>query len=689
MSLPLPDPDDEDEFEQAEEADIISLTGGPVRLTKSSVAPVDEDDEDVFDAEIVAETTTELAVPAPTEVEPWSPRTAVHRRFGEIAERSILPPAAHVRASSLWWMRTIGRDAAWFALHPWAPVGAEMNPISRGVRVTWDAWREWVTVARMARVEESVPKDAAGRTSLAKEAETQASRRRKLSAFLAILAVAGLVVGYFWYRQYVIAAAVLAVVGADIIGRRNPDPDDGPPIKRRTMLEEGAPLGSLAATVIERLNEDGVRADAAGRMTVHPGGEYRLDITHEDAIEPKHLRSLERAVNAMNGTVRCISSGVGGLSQLRMPTRDHLAVMAPREFADTGSRSIIDAANLWGRADGDPSSPRLSAVHIDMVGTTGAGKSEAVQEFISFFGECSDVYPVFIDLTRGPLGPLNKRVLRRTAYSMEEALTLLEWALAKVEERHLVLHRLAESDDDDAPIEWDLSWGPEIKIIIDEYSFVAIVEELHGLVEQIMRVGRKVKITVLRASQRSGVKDLGSTVAEALVGLKILLACTERDTTSMLSTGHRDQGWSPHLLRPAVKGDARDAGKCYVWGPGHRDPDIHRFHQPRPPGEIKRIDRRREADGLPNLDGTPPGERRAVVLTDRQVAAEAVFTDRGATWLPTRIILEELEERGFDIDSGALGDDLGNCGSRMQWEEKLARGYGLDDIHRAWGVLDE
>src|SRR5690606_10719275 len=126
--------------------------------------------------------------------------------------------------------------------------------------------------------------------------------------------------------------------------------------------------------------------------------------------------------------------------------------------------------------------------------------------------------------------PLNRRVLRKTAYTVEEAEALLDWVLARVHERHTILHRLAESDDDDAPTTWDLDWGPQLELIIDEYSFLAVNDELHEKVEQIMRIGRKVKVCVVRASQKSGTKDLGSTLAASLVGLKILLACQESDT---------------------------------------------------------------------------------------------------------------------------------------------------------------
>jgi hypothetical protein len=656
---------------------------------------IDSTDDDRDGTAVALRADTEIVERPTAAVQPWAPGTT-GRRVAERVSRPLVLPPAHVKAAALWWGATLGRGLLWHLLHPWVIVGNELRPLAQGTRVTWRAWREWVTVADLGDIAAALPKEQASLGKIALEREQSRSRRRKLSFIVTVIAIIAGVVAYIWWTTYLILAAAGLVVLVDVIGRRNPDPDAAPPPKRRTMLEEGAPLGSLTSTIIERFTEDGLRVEAAGRMRVHAGGEYRLEINHEDAVEPKHLRSLERHLGALNMSVRCIGTERGGISELRLPTRDHLAEVAEREWAETGSRSIVDPAPLWFRSDGERSAPCLSAVHVDLVGTTGAGKSEATQEFISFFGECRDVYPVFIDLTRGPLGPLNKRVLRRHAYSVEEAAALLDWALEKIEERHMILHRLAESDDPDAPIEWDLKWGPEIKIIIDEYSFVAVnngkdgTVDLHGRVEAGMRVGRKVKVTYMRASQRSGNADLGSTVAQALVGLKILMACTERDTTTMLSTGHRDRGWTPHEFRPAVKGDARDAGKCFVWGPGHRDPEIHRFHQPRRPGEIKMIDRRRDEDGLPNLDGTPPGERPAVVLTPVQVAVEEIFTEYDRKWLPTNgVLLPELAARGFEIDSMQLADELANKGSRGDWEGHQVRGYRWHDVQLALGLIQE
>jgi hypothetical protein len=631
-----------------------------------------------------------------TAIEPWRPGQLA-QRVAALADRPLALPIAHMRAAALWWAATLGRRTLWCLLHPWQPIGAELRPIAQGVRVSWRAWRDWVTVADLAAAEREI-KDGPGRAKLSTDREQQRRRRRKISALLALLAAVAAVVSWFAWPTYLILAALGLAVVIDVTGRKNPDPEAAPPVRRRTMLEEGAPLGSLTTTILERFEEEGLRVDAADRMQVFPGGEYRLQISHEDAIEPKHLRSLERHVGALVMSIRCVASERGGTSELRLPTRDYLKGVGQREWAETGSRSVAEPAPLWFRSDGDRSSPLLSGVHIDMIGITGAGKSEGLQEIISFFGECRDVYPVFIDLTRGPLGPLNKRVLRRHAYSVEDAEALLLWALERVEERHQILYRLAESDDpddDDAEIEWNLAWGPEIKIIIDEYSFVALNNgerntiDLHGLVEHILRVGRKVKVTVLRASQRSGNADLGSTVAAAQIGLKILMACTERDTTTMLSVEHRNGGWSPHWLRPAVKGDVRDAGKCFVFGPAHRDPEIHRFHSPRPPGEIKRTDRQRAADGLPNLDGTPPGERPAVLLSPIQVAVEEIFVERGAGWLPTAVLLAELAERGQEVDSTKLADELAHKSSRSDWEGRQARGYRWTDVQQALGLIQE
>jgi hypothetical protein len=614
-------------------------------------------------------------------------RTALSRRLETVATRPILPPKGHATAVAKRVGRDLGRSTAWAATHPHRLVGAELRPVARGVAVTWRAWRTWATEKDFAATVVTTPAGTPGHSAAAKDLAKLRSGHRRLSTFVALILLVGLVTLWFLEPLWLVPVGLVVFALFDLIGRRNP-PEGPTRTIRRTLLQEGAPLGALAKQIIQRLNEDKVRADLAAPMTVHAGGEYRMRIVHEDAIEPKHLRSLEMHLAARPLSLRLIGTEDSGLSELRLPTRDHLAHVPPRPWAPTGSRTIADPADLWVRSDGDPSRPVLAGVHVDLVGTTGAGKTEAVQELISHFGECRDVYPVLVDLTMGPVGPLNRRVLRKTAYTLEEAEALLDWVLAQVSERHMVLHRLAESDDDDAPTEWDLDWGPQVELIVDEYSFLAVNDELHEKVEQIMRVGRKVKVCVVRASQKSGTKDLGSTLAASLVGLKILLACQESDTTKMLSTGHRDRGWSPHEFRPAVPGDARDAGKCFVWGPSHRDPEIHRFHAPLEPGEVKRRDRRRAADGLPNLDGTPAGEQPAMLLTPLQAEVERVFADRGEEWLPTtEVLLPELVARGHQVTSSQLSDELCRAHSKRDWNgRRQLRGYALADIRRAWGV---
>lgn len=705
------------ELDETADAEVVQLHPAPVH---GEIEVLDE-----------ADATDDPGV----ELEPWQPRSALALRVDALAQRPIVLPREHLTAAAGWYARKLWRDTCWLVTHPLHLPARELRPIARGVHVTWMAWRDWVTEAELAEAIEAAPKDSASRLTLSKQRAEARSGHRRMSFVVALLLLVGLSVAWwlvpFWLLErwpipawlvetplvpdwlaapwfvpdWMVAGAVLVAAVFDLIGRRHPDLDAPPPPVKRHLLQEGVPLRALGDSIAQRLNEDGVRADLAGQVVAHPGGEYRVLITHEDEIASKHLRSLERALAGRPLSFRLVATDDAGTSELRMPTRDHLSRVPQRRWIETGSCSIGDPAPLWLRSDGDPSSAVLAGIHVDLVGTTGAGKTEALQEIVSFFGECKDVYPVFCDLTRGPIGPLNKRVLRKQAYTVEDVEELLDWVLGQLEERHLILHRLAESDDDDAPVEWDLRWGPQIALVVDEYSFLAEYDgagdkpDLHGKIEQIMRVGRKVKICVIRASQRSGNKDLGSTVAQALVGLKILMACTERDTTTMLSTQHRDRGWTPHMFRPAVPGDARDAGKCMVWGPAHRDPEIHRFHAPLEPGEIKRRDRARHADGLPNLDGRPVGEEMAILLSPVQEAVEKAFAAHGQPWLPTSVIQADLAAAGITITDAKLGVELGSrdgrkVGSSEEWDfgdgkgPRKTRGYRLADVHEAWGAAE-
>src|SRR5690606_39496903 len=92
--------------------------------------------------------------------------------------------------------------------------------------------------------------------------------------------------------------------------------------------------------------------------------------------------------------------------------------------------------------------------------------------------------------------------------------------------------------------------------------------------------------------------------------------------------------------------------------------DVCSSDLPLEPGEVKRRHRQRAADGLPNLDGTPPNERPAILLSPVQAAVEEIFAEHGQEWLPTSVIARALAERGHTITAEQLSVEL--CGDRSK-----------------------
>ena len=629
--------------------------------------------------------------------------SALERRVAAVAARPILMPVDHAKASAKWWATNVGRGAAWTVTHPHRILPGELRHTGRGLSVMYQGWRYWKNGDVLAEAVKETAATAPGYLAAATKAADARSKRRKISGAVGLVMAGGGTAAWFLEPSLLMAAGGIGMALCNWIGRRNP-PDDGSmpiPVARRTALEPGAPLGAIAAQVINRLREEGIRVDPGAAMTVHAGNEYRQLLVHEDAIEAKHLRSLERNLGGRPGAIRIIGTKDAGVSEIRIATGNPLDGRQDASWIPTGSLSAKEFLPL-GRSEGEQEfALRFVGVHVALIGRTRSGKSEGgLWTMIDRLSACRDAVIWGIDLQAGPAFPMWRGVIQRTAYSPEDAEALLKAALKLIKDRMAVLNRLAESDDDDeAGSVWTPELGAYLFVFIDEFALTSTYDGQKGRldlmtpIEEIIRTGLKVGVHLELASQKTGNSDFGSTVISSQIGTKILLACREEDTLRLLSKEHRDQGWSPHMLQPAQGDDPRDAGTCYVEAPTHTTPDRYRFDA-WTPGEVKRRARQRMADGLPNLDGTPVGEQEAVVLTPVQLAVEDIFEELAdfianrcnRVFLPTRVLLDELGKRGHQIDPMQLSTELKRAKDKVTWEGKQAQGYVLDDVRKALGI---
>jgi hypothetical protein len=343
-----------------------------------------------------------------------------------------------------------------------------------------------------------------------------------------------------------------------------------------------------------------------------------------------------------------------------------------------------------------------------IVAGTGGGKTKWVlRSMIDGLSAREDVVIGGIDITNGPELTLWRGVIQHRGFNVADAEKVLDFAIAEIDRRSDILTAIAEDDDPDNDAdEWHPGLGPAFVIFADEFSQLAEFNgkketpegdkpNLLAKCETIVRTGRKHWVSLVMLTQKTGNDDFGSSTMSTQCGVTIAGPCDPADTVRMFGVERRDAGFTPHLLSPGVEGDIRDAGKVFIDSPMHRTPELYRAYAPGTTAEVKLRARQRMADGLPNLDGTPAGEKPAVVMSPVQVAVEDIFAEMrdfivgkcDEVFLPTATLLDVLQLRGHTVNAAQLGVELGKCGTRLPWDDKpQVRGYRLADIRKAWGV---
>jgi hypothetical protein len=601
------------------------------------------------------------------------------------------------RRLAVWRARAAAHHAGWVAAHAHVLAWRQVVPTGRGLVAMVLAVRGWQQKsAKRAELAAMETRDKA-EGIWAKHHEPGVKRRFWVLVVLACLVgVAGLV-GYLLYGWApILAGAGLVLLAADMIGHRlrapGEEPDFVPPPMPVLIDDPNVPLSQLQLAVLEVFEREGMAPDAVGVATPLRYDplrlEYRMVVSCPDEIAPKHLRAIERAIGAEDFAVRCLATGTATNRELVIRQGDPLAHVPRPEWLESGSRTIVQPLDLGVSAGEVPLHIVFAGVHVAVVGKTGSGKTKAAMwSIIDRLSACRDARMVGIDLSNGPAFPMWRRVFAKTAYSVEDAEALLDWVLGEIDRRMAILTALAEDDDPDNDTdEWHSGLGPAMPVVIDEFAVLAGFNgekgkpDLLDKVERIIRTGRKVWVTLIIGTQKAGNSDFGSSVMSSQFAVKILLACTERDTVALLSTEARDKGWLPHTLRPSVPDDPRDAGKCYVESPAHRAPDVYRFYAPLAVREVKRRAMQRVADGLPDLDGV------TVVDAVEVPAALAFLEQRFAEAGDVEELPSAAAVAGSAWTQQRLADELRPFGvttKKVGPTDARRNGYRLRDVRRA------
>ncbi len=173
-------------------------------------------------------------------------------------------------------------------------------------------------------------------------------------------------------------------------------------------------------------------------------------------------------------------------------------------------------------------------------GTTGAGKSGALNVIIAYLAACADVEIWGIDLKGGmKLQPWAKSI-SRLATTPRQATALLAAAVGELDERAAAMAghaRVLEPTPEDRAI----------IVVIDEYA--ELPTEALEYSDSCARRGRAVAVTQIAATQKPTQAAMGNTAVRSQMDVRICLRVRERrDADLILGQGIVSSGWHAHSL---------------------------------------------------------------------------------------------------------------------------------------------
>jgi hypothetical protein len=574
-----------------------------------------------------------------------------------------LPRPARIRAGAWWWATTgAARLGAALVRAPYTAL-CELRPIAVGFGRIVASWSRWCSASTL---EAGLKAADQHHEKHALEVERRKEGRRRISAFLFLLAVgAGWTAAVRWPAALLIVCGALVVV-CDAVGRKVSPSPVHVPAPARVVLRDGVPLTQITRTLVEVATREGLELGVARAMRYDAARrEYRVTVTCLDQIEAKHLRAFERGLGAADHAIRSLATGEATSRELVIRDGDPLAVHVDRDWIPTGTRSVAEPLDVGVSLTEVPFALTFAGVHMRVVMASGGGKTKwFLRACIDRVSACRDAVVWGADITNGPELSLWRGVVQRRATTPEEADALLDAAIAEIDRRGRILTAIAEDDDPDNDVdEWHAGLGPALVIFFDEFAQAAVYNgkgdrlNLLGKAEQIVRTGRKHWVSLVMLTQRTGNDDFGSTTMSSQCAVTIAGACEPADTVRMFGVERRDGGYAPHLLSPGVEGDPRDAGKVFISSPTHRTPDMYRAYAPGSTAEVKRRARQRIADGLPSLHGPAEDAVEAVEVPASLLLLERVFAEhRHQDRVPSAVVLAADEAVGWSAES--LADAL-------------------------------
>ncbi|ORT53321.1 hypothetical protein [Streptomyces sp. CB03238] len=393
------------------------------------------------------------------------------------------------------------------------------------------------------------------------------------------------------------------------------------------------------------------------------------------------VKAIPRLVTDLRvGEGRVMAAGStedGAVVTMRILTKDPFAAPPAYPLRTPKSCSILDSFSPCISLDGEPTPLTLAGKHVLIVADTGGGKSTMTRALAEYVTACKDAVAVDIDPSGRGLGPL-RRAAVRIALTPEQAEKELERLLSEAKRR---IASLDETQDN-----WEVTpEAPAILAFLDEYPQLTKKGKKHAL--DLLRIGRKARITLVICTQDATADIMGDAVADAFQ-IRILMPCRAADVPVVVGRSTAaSEGWLPHLLVAGDDDDPADSGRCYIVAARLREPILRYVIPLDAPTALERA-KERVAAGLPAIDAVTLGEaaREPVapfagrllrafddaekdVLTVAQVV-EALAADEPERWrqwdarkdrlaMAGREIQKELKAAGVDVATVRLTDVKG------------------------------
>lgn len=291
----------------------------------------------------------------------------------------------------------------------------------------------------------------------------------------------------------------------------------------------------------------------------HGGWKARVYMAMGQTIDDarKNLPKIEAVLHLHRGTARILTTedNLAHVFELQVVKKGvHTATMC---WEGPSATTITKPITLGPFEDGSPAEVSFLHQHALIGGTTGSGKSNALNVLMGNFAACEDVVIWAADLKGGmELTPWGSCINRLT--TTPEATREL---LADAEK---ILTARAALLADQSKRLWEPSPEmPAIVLIVDEYA--KLDKAAKDSADNIACQGRAVAITLIASTQRPTQVTMGQGAARSQMEIRICFRVRERkDADLIMGTGMLADGWNANVLR--------DQGKFMISSAEHHDP---------------------------------------------------------------------------------------------------------------------